>query len=130
MFIETPRFPDQIAYGARGGPQFSTSIVATMDHTEQRNQNWHAPLARYEVGLINRDRALTEQLFAFFRTIAQGKTNGFRFHDFLPGEGEVDGDVMAVGDGSTQTFQLVKHYVNGDGVVQRVITKPVGDTVL
>ena len=39
-FIETPRFPDDIAYGAQGGPMYSTDVVATASGYEKRNQNW------------------------------------------------------------------------------------------
>ena len=130
MFLESPRFPNELAYGARGGPQYSTSVVGTLDDTETRNQNWARPLARYDVGLVNRDRATTESLFAFFRTVAQGKTNGFRFRDPLPGEAEGVQEVIGVGDGTTQTFQLVKQYASGDDYHEaRVITKPVPGTV-
>jgi uncharacterized protein (TIGR02217 family) len=130
MFLETPRFPDELAYGARGGPQYSTSVVGTFDGTETRNQNWSQPLARYEIGLVHRERALTELLFAFFRTIAQGRTNSFRFHDPLPGEGEGIFEYLDAGDGVRRGFQLRKRYGSGDLHAYRTITKPVPGTVV
>lgn len=129
MFLDSPRFPDLIAYGARGGPRYSTSIVGTLDDTETRNQNWAYPLAQYQVGLVHRGRALTEQLFAFFRTVAQGRTNTFRFRDPLPGEAEGVGEILGVGDGTKTTFRLVKCYRSGGLVMPRRITKPVAGTV-
>jgi uncharacterized protein (TIGR02217 family) len=129
MWIDSPRFPDQLAYGARGGPGYSTSIVGTFDGSETRNQNWAYPLARYDVGLVHRDRATTELLFSFFRTIAQGRTNTFRFRDPLPGEAEGVDEVLGVGDGTKTTFRLVKCYRSGGLVSPRRITKPVAGSV-
>jgi uncharacterized protein (TIGR02217 family) len=34
------RFPDNIAYGATGGPEFATMVVATGSGHEKRNVNW------------------------------------------------------------------------------------------
>jgi uncharacterized protein (TIGR02217 family) len=34
------RFPDNIAYGATGGPEFATTVVATGSGHEKRNINW------------------------------------------------------------------------------------------
>jgi uncharacterized protein (TIGR02217 family) len=129
MYIDSPRFPDEIAYGARGGPRYSTSIVRTLDGTETRNQNWAYPLAQYEVGLVHRGRALTEQLFAFFRTVAQGRTNTFRFRDPLPGEAEGIDEVLGIGDGTKTTFRLVKCYRSSSLTSPRRITKPVAGSV-
>jgi uncharacterized protein (TIGR02217 family) len=37
------RFPDNIAYGATGGPEFATTVVATGAGHEKRNVNWRPP---------------------------------------------------------------------------------------
>jgi uncharacterized protein (TIGR02217 family) len=34
------RIPDNIAYGATGGPEFATTVVATGSGHEKRNVNW------------------------------------------------------------------------------------------
>jgi uncharacterized protein (TIGR02217 family) len=34
------RFPDNIAYGATGGPEFATTVVVTGAGHEQRNADW------------------------------------------------------------------------------------------
>ncbi|RME61845.1 MAG: TIGR02217 family protein, partial [Alphaproteobacteria bacterium] len=44
------RFPTDISFGSSGGPGFSTSIVETASGVEQRNANWAAARARYDVG--------------------------------------------------------------------------------
>jgi hypothetical protein len=40
------RFPDAIAYGATGGPEYLTDIVILQSGFEQRNQSWDSARAR------------------------------------------------------------------------------------
>ena len=47
-FVET-RFPTDISYGSAGGPEYSTDIIVTQGGYEQRNINWAASRARYNV---------------------------------------------------------------------------------
>lgn len=51
--------PNDIAYGATGGPEFATSVVATASGYEQRNINWSAARGRWDVasGLKEADAA-------------------------------------------------------------------------
>jgi uncharacterized protein (TIGR02217 family) len=44
------RFPDNIAYGATGGPEFATTVVVTGAGHEQRNVNWTEARGRWDVG--------------------------------------------------------------------------------
>ena len=43
------RFPDNIAYGATGGPEFATTVVATGAGHEKRNVNWSEARGRWDV---------------------------------------------------------------------------------
>jgi uncharacterized protein (TIGR02217 family) len=43
------RFPDNIAYGATGGPEFATTIVATGSGHEKRTVNWAQARGRYRL---------------------------------------------------------------------------------
>ena len=43
------RFPDNIAYGATGGPEFATTVVATASGHEKRNVNWSEARGRWDV---------------------------------------------------------------------------------
>ena len=48
------RFPDKIAYGATGGPEFATTVVVTGAGHEQRNVNWAEARGRnafYEISV-------------------------------------------------------------------------------
>ncbi len=42
-FIET-RFPDDISYGAAGGPGYQTDVVTVNSGAEQRNAAWQDAL--------------------------------------------------------------------------------------
>jgi hypothetical protein len=104
------RFPDNIAYGATGGPEFATTVVATGSGHEKRNVNWAEARGRWDVASGLKKQAQIDELIAFFRA-RRGKAYGFRFKDWT--------DYKATG-------QLLG---TGDDVLVRTITKPVAGTV-
>jgi uncharacterized protein (TIGR02217 family) len=57
------RFPDNIAYGATGGPEFATTVVATGSGHEKRNVNWAQARGRWDVA----SGLKINELIAFFR---------------------------------------------------------------
>lgn len=129
-FIETPRFPDDIAYGAQGGPVYSTDLVTTAGGYEKRNQNWASARLKWDVG-YTRTQAQLDTLKAFFHAM-KGRANAFRFKDASDYSATVaDGRVgaAAVGDGTPGPFQLVKRYTSGSTTTDRDIVKPVSGTV-
>ena len=124
-FIET-RFPEDISYGSSGGPEFSTDIVATQSGYEQRNANWVAARAGYNVAHGVKTQAQLDALIAFFRA-RRGQADGFRFKDWA--DYSAAAQVIGIGDGHTLIFQLVKNYASGGVMVSRGISKPVAGTV-
>jgi hypothetical protein len=74
------RFPDNIAYGATGGPEFATTVVATGSGHEKRNVNWAEARGRWDVASGLKKQAQIDELVAFFRA-RRGKAYGFRFKD-------------------------------------------------
>ena len=72
------RFPDNIAYGATGGPEFATTVVATGSGHEKRNVNWSEARGRWDVASGLKKQAQIDELIAFFRA-RRGKAHGFRF---------------------------------------------------
>lgn len=126
MWVDA-RFPEQISYGASGGPGFSTDIVTSIGGGESRNQNWALARGRWEVGLTNRTTAETEAFVAFFYSVAKGMANSFRFRD--PLDHTFTAQPLGTGDGTTTTFQLVKIYTLGSQSYTRVLHKPVAGTV-
>ncbi len=124
-FVEV-RFPEDISYGSSGGPEYATDVVATESGHEQRNINWEAARARYNVAHGVKTQAQLDALIAFFRA-RKGRAIGFRFKDW--------GDYLAVnqslgqGTGAQTSFQLIKRYNSGGAEEIRIITKPVAGTV-
>lgn len=129
MFLESPRFPDTIAFGATGGPRFFTAIADSPSGTELRSGQWTQDLNAYEVGLVNRGAEETQAMLAFFRAVAVGRANGFRFKDFGAGESSAVNQLLGVGDGIVTQFQLRKLYLQEDESYAKLITKPVAGTV-
>lgn len=123
-FLESPVFPESLAFGASGGPEYATGIVTRFDGSEQRNQGRRYPRYRYQLGLAPRSEADTRELYAFFNAIAQGQTHGFRFPDFGAGEATGTDEPIGTGTGSAVAYQLVKRYTLGSLSVDRPISKP------
>ena len=120
------RFPDNIAYGATGGPEFATTVVATGSGHEKRNVNWSEARGRWDVASGLKKQAQIDELIAFFRA-RRGKAYGFRFKDWT--DYKATGQLLGTGDDVLTQFQLVKHYPSGSVIEVRTITKPVAGTV-
>ena len=127
MTFHEIRFPDDIAYGATGGPEYLTTIVATASGFEQRNVNWAAARGKWNVASGLKHQSQLDTLIAFFRA-RKGRAYGFRFKDWT--DYKAIGQALGIGDGTNKTFQLVKAYISGAGNDTRTITKPVQGTVV
>ena len=120
------RFPDNIAYGATGGPEFATTVVATGSGHEKRNVNWSEARGRWDVASGLKKQAQIDELIAFFRA-RRGKAYGFRFKGWT--DYKATGQLLGTGDDAKTQFQLLKHYPSGSVIEVRTITKPVTGTV-
>jgi uncharacterized protein (TIGR02217 family) len=103
------RFPDNIAYGATGGPEFAPTLVATGAGHEKSNVNWAQARGRWDIASSLKKQALIDELIAFFRA-RRDRAYGFRFKDWT--DYKATGQPLGVGDDLTQ-LQLVKHYPSG-----------------
>jgi uncharacterized protein (TIGR02217 family) len=120
-FFESPRFPDNIARGATGGPMFSTVVVATVSGKESRNSQWAYPLHSWDVSQGVNSQASFESLRAFFMSV-RGRQHGFRFKDWTDyAATHTTGFVTGI---TSTTFQLVKRYTSGAQTQDRKIVKP------
>jgi uncharacterized protein (TIGR02217 family) len=144
-FIETPRFPDDIAYGSSGGPNYKTSVVMFASGREKRNISWSQSRHSYNVGYGVRSETQLDAMLEFFHSM-QGRAHSFRYKDFAdfhtatPGGYGANGEPFTavnendqqfgVGDGAETVFQLVKNYTTGSLTTARDITKPISGTVL
>lgn len=135
MDFHEVRFPASLSFGSIGGPERRTDVVTLANGFEERNTPWAHSRRRYDAGLGMRSLDDIETLVAFFEA-RRGQMYGFRWKDwsdFKSGKASAKVDfsdqVIAVGDGSTTAFQLVKTYRSGPHNYVRPITKPVAGTV-
>lgn len=129
-------FPDDIGYGSRGGPGYSTTIEINSAGIESRNQNWSYPRHEWDVAYGINTQAKLENLISFFH-VAAGRANTFLFKDWLDYKstalmsstvGPTD-QTLGTGDGSDATWQLLKTYSQSGYTRTRYIYKPVAGTV-
>ena len=125
MSFHDVSFPDAIARGATGGPEYSTDVVMVASGFEQRNQNWSASRARYDISTGIRTREQMAEVIAFFRA-RKGRAFGFRFRNWGDFEA-TDQQCQAV---SATVFQLVKRDPSGPVVEVSTITRPVSGSVV
>jgi uncharacterized protein (TIGR02217 family) len=129
------RFPLAVAFGATGGPEWRSEIVALTSGMEQRNARWARSRRHFDAGSGVRSLADLAEVLAFFEA-RRGSLYAFRFCDPFDhvsgayGSAPSPGDqALGTGDGTTAAFQLVKAYGSGDGVYLRTIDLPVTATV-
>lgn len=110
------RLPLEISLGASGGPQRLTDVVRLASGKERRNARWSRSLRRWDLGgsVVTADQA--HALIAFFEARG-GRLNAFRMRDPIDWkscapsrEPAAEDQLLGLGDGETQTFQLVKRY--------------------
>lgn len=126
MAFHDVRFPDSIAEGAEGGPEYSTSIIESSGGHEQRIANWATARGRWNVGTGLKDVSGVDELIAFFRA-RFGRLHAFRFKDWS--DFAMSRQVIGTTDGVDATWQMTKAYVSGATSVTRRITRPVAGTV-
>ena len=137
MFHEVD-FPEDLAYDSQSGPGHMTRVITQDSGYDQVVSRWSRFRNQYLIQYSNRDHLKIAQLCKF--AIARGgSTYGFRLRDFYDctstPEGlapELGGDAplhtdqfLATGDGTTQIFQLIKHYDDGIRAISKPITKPI-----
>ncbi|MBU2960141.1 DUF2460 domain-containing protein [Citreicella sp. C3M06] len=135
MSFHEERFPTNLSFGAMGGPERRTDVVELTSGFEERNSPWAHSRRRYDAGLGLRKLDDIDALLAFFEA-RSGQLHGFRWKDWAdfksckPSANVAATDqVIGAGDGTAQTFHLVKTYSSGGVSYARPIAKPVVGTV-
>jgi uncharacterized protein (TIGR02217 family) len=127
-FIETPRFPDDIALdGLDGGPAYRTNVVETFSGHEKRTVEWSEQRGRWDVASGIKTPEDFEAVRDMFR-MARGRAHGFRFKDWTDYECNHSTGIVEVVNSTTG--QLVKRYGSGAQLEDRIITKPIASTVV
>lgn len=130
------RFPDDISKGSSGGPMRRTDIVELVSGFEERNASMANSKRVYDAGMGLRNVNDLHDVIEFWEA-RFGQLYGFRWKDWsdykscktknTPAFGD---QTIAVGDGTTTAFQLVKNYTSGGFSYVRDIRKPVAGSVL
>lgn len=136
MAFQEVLFPTDIAYGSSGGPTRRTEIVILDSGFEERNTSWASSRHRFNISYGVKTYDQLETLITFWQA-RSGPLNGFRFKDFAdfrskgPQTAITDTDqLLGVGDGANQTFQLIKTYSSGGSSYVRTINKPTSSTTI
>lgn len=120
-------FPPEFAYGAAGGPEFATDLFTSPGGWEARQSHWPVRRGRWTVTFQNRSQAEIAPLLHFFRAVAMGRGYSFRFRDFTDAQFN---NTIALGDGTTTAFQLMKRYENGGLSLYVPLVKPDAATLI
>lgn len=121
------RMPEDISFGATGGPGYQTDVVSLASGYEQRNSRWNNSRRRYDVGYVRSQQEI-DALTAFFHA-CKGRANTFRFKDWADYAcDEVQGVMTPLAEDGT-TWQLVKTYDSFNNLTFRDITLPVSGTI-
>jgi uncharacterized protein (TIGR02217 family) len=104
------RFPEDISYGSKGGPSFSTSVFTATSGYEQRNSNWSTQRCTYNVVYGIRTIDQMARVFEFFYAM-RGKALAFRFKDWT--DYRLKDEKIGVGNGAILIYQITKTYTVG-----------------
>jgi uncharacterized protein (TIGR02217 family) len=126
-FLETPRFPVEISFGAVGGPVWSTTIVKTMGGARSTNRNWEFPLHRYNISQAIRTNEDFEAVRSFFFNV-YGMADSFRFKDYADFRANQLNSRLTLITGAT--YQLERIYVTGARTLARPIYKPLSGGIV
>jgi len=126
-FLESPRFPDNIAFGATAGPSYLTVVAPVYSGREGRIAAWSQGRCKFDVGRRAMNASDTATLDAFFRAV-KGRAYGFRIKDWTDFLATTANGVL-VATAAPGVFQLAKTYITGALSETRNIAKPVVGTV-
>lgn len=134
MAFHDARLDTTIENGAVGGPRFKTTVLSSDSGFEQRNIDWTAARAEFDVSHAIKDRTTYHSLLDFFYA-RQGRAHSFRFKDWTDYEMgnpniPTSGTALqfGLGDGTTTIFQVYKPYTDASITYNRKLTKIVAAT--
>ena len=129
------RFPLDIARRARAVVGRRTEVVALASGHERRNARWARARRRWQVGYGIKTLDDLHTVIAFFEA-RKGRLHGFRFRDWTdfkscPPQGTPapTDQTLAIADGLSKNFPLIKNYGDAAASETRRITRPVPGTV-
>lgn len=118
-FLEQ-RFPPNISYGSKGGPEFNTTVFEAASGYEQRNVNWEYARCRYDVSHGIKTKEDMDEILDFFYVV-RGKATAFRYKDWS--DYQLTMENIGTGDGVQTQFQITKKYTAGAETYTRTLRK-------
>ncbi|CAH0340058.1 DUF2460 domain-containing protein [Rhizobium sp. CECT 9324] len=135
MSFHEVRFPLRLSLSISGGPERKVDIVNLSNGREARNRRWRDARRRYDAGSGVRSVADLYAVLEFFEARG-GALHGFRFRDPVDFSSSAPGDpvtgldqLIGIGDGEMDVFQLAKTYGDALASHRREISKPIDGTV-
>lgn len=130
-FIETPRFPDFIAFWARGGQGWKTTVTTTYGGDEYRNQPWAQSRGEWEISdaFASWNPASSYSIVTVrnFHLTVRGMLYAFRFKDYNDYKDEGIGTFTMI---DSTHFQVSKTYAISPLSYVRPIVKPISPIVV
>jgi uncharacterized protein (TIGR02217 family) len=112
--------PENVSYGAKGGPGFKTEIFTSASGFEQRSVLWAISRAEYDISFGIRDEDDMKEVITFFYNM-RGRATGFRFKDWS--DYQLKDENIGTADGVQTVFPITKTYTLGAGSYVRDIFK-------
>jgi uncharacterized protein (TIGR02217 family) len=113
-------------YGASYGPRFNTAIATSANGIEQRRAIWSQPLITIQLGDRRVNQTELDYLLAFHASV-KGAFAGFRIRDWS--DYKSGWQPIGTGNGTLQSWQLIKAYTVAGVTVTRAIAKPIDGTL-
>lgn len=126
MSFHNVEFSRNVAYGARGGPQFNTTVHELASGFERRNINWSKARCRYAIALSNRNPEQMNDVLDFFYA-RYGRAYSFLFYDHK--DHTITNQQIGIGNGTQTAFQIYKTYTSAGNDYNRLITKIIPGTI-
>ena len=129
---------DKIIPNTVGGPVFSTDITVNHGGFEQRNANYQHALGRWDIGAYGYCQSAKDYILGFFRQ-RRGRYQSFLWRDVsdylatatpttCEGSSMVTQGLIEIV--ANERGQLIKQYVDGGYVADRVIQCPVAGSIV
>jgi uncharacterized protein (TIGR02217 family) len=136
-FLETPRFPDDLAIWAVGGRGFQTTIVRAFTGQESRNVDMaYGGNGAWDVSACLRtpdwqSNNYNQKTLRNYFMVAHGAAYGFRLKDFQDYKDESSGilGLTGLGVAATTSYQMYKGYSMSPLSALGIILKPVAATI-
>jgi len=101
------RFPEDVSWGSRGGPEFKTQVFTSHRGYEKRNIDWSQPMMSFDASYGIKTDAQIIEVLSFFNA-RQGRLYGFRYKNWS--NYQILSGPITTGDGVSRRLAIYKFY--------------------